>query len=227
MNRANDGFVFLDDGSYSCGPVKYSEKKAHKDDINISNFMLSETSRLTLFGANGEAIVRTKKQREDVVKQNSPSISEMRDHSLSEIAASISNISLQICSMPSVSQPWMLNRAKWQEHTKMASPSPVENEGESASYNPRPSNLDVNTSTSRTIEYWPVQSASSDEFYKWIGFDTHMGNPSSVVLHCGVVIEEEGCAKVIAREYDGATEQLVRVLFLQGAGIIDRSSRAQ
>jgi len=112
LNRADDGFIFYEDGSYSWGPTKLVEgneggnqfttcisvTKSHRVFIE-SGMGLTDLSCIALTCANkatGAGSV--------LIKQRHPN-----DNPLHQLFSEIR------CSMPSPTQPWMLQRAKFEK----------------------------------------------------------------------------------------------------------------
>ena len=135
-NRADDGFVYFDSGSYSAGPVQIADG----DDVEFmaslsfgstlpKRRLLVSTSCRAAFAAdcpivqiisNGGSNFGTMvglsrvpfRQPEDTDMTELPSVQDL--HSFTEPAHEISWHKETICKMASPSQPWMLQRAKWE-----------------------------------------------------------------------------------------------------------------
>jgi hypothetical protein len=195
LNRANDGFLFLDDGIYSCGPIEWKET-----DLFMSNFALSETSRLLVTAeltspsectavapppSSGMFLRKTFGGSEDPV----PEMEEMDPTSMSvEFSKTIR------CLMPSAGQPWMLQRAKW-EKDMQETIIPLDS-----------------ADPSETLKYWTI-SQSTLEFSEWSG--TIPSLIEGHVVHAGVLCESSRVVKSIARTYD-ESNSLKSVSFLEG-----------
>ena len=132
LNRANDGFVFFDDGCYTMGPISIEQSKGEMDgDDFLSCLVLSEkdpegrTQRLVFeFGDENEQIykgngmlspditLRTKQRFGDT----SLGVNEDKTETTTTPNCCIIEDITRIvrCRMPSEGQPWMLQRAKWE-----------------------------------------------------------------------------------------------------------------
>ena len=135
-NRADDGFVYFDSGSYSAGPVQIADGDAVEFMASLSfgstvpklRLLVSASCRAA-FAADGSniqlkpndatnfgALVALSRvpfrQPDDVNMTELPSVTDLT--SFSEPAYEISWHKETICKMASPSQPWMLQRAKWE-----------------------------------------------------------------------------------------------------------------
>ena len=120
LNRANDGFVFFDSGSYSLGPTSVS---ATSDDLLVGNFMFGKTSRLLLTcSLPGADVFMDVNNMEHQYLRKTFGGSDLSVPTIEWMATSPSDDSLPVafssiiqCSMPAPGQPWNLKRAKWSQ----------------------------------------------------------------------------------------------------------------
>ena len=139
LNRANDGFVYMDDGSYSFGPVAIPTTLAHKNGDSKQwmwrhCFMLSSEERIICDlrwdnpkGTGDEDFFRHAKDEPSVEALLLASLGEAsrRLHCASSLqsigpeeadsktAAAIPSVTVR-CRMSSPSQPWNIQRVKWE-----------------------------------------------------------------------------------------------------------------
>lgn len=205
LNRANDGFLFVDDGSYTFGSVAWEGSE-----LFMGNFMVGK-SRLRL-----SCSLSPKEENDDGTNIDATFLRKTFGGldvkpSMVETTADPSSITPQFCeiircSMQSANQPWMSQRAKWERKkvdvTKEQSIDSEETEEESK--------LDE-----RVICWCLSQSAS--EFSDWTNnasLLTTTGSEGSVV-QMGIVCRDTSTVQVLARHYrsDG---KLANVLFLSG-----------
>lgn len=120
LNRADDGFLFLNDGTYTSGPVQWTPDETlnaadHSTGSNSTKFLasiaLNAATRLVAMGGTsttetGTAIILTKKGKDlnyfacETMDLSAPKEINWHTHIR--------------CKMPSASMPWMLQRAKWE-----------------------------------------------------------------------------------------------------------------
>ena len=135
-NRADDGFVYFDSGSYSAGPVQIADGDAVEFMASLSfgstvpkRRLIVSASCRAAFAADGSniqlkpndatnfgALVALSRvpfrQSDDVDMIELPSVQDL--NAFTEPACEISWHKEISCKMASPSQPWMLQRAKWE-----------------------------------------------------------------------------------------------------------------
>ena len=193
LNRANDGFVFHDNGCYSLGPVDLSSE----EDTFLTSLHFGK-SRIVVWcdiRRDDDSIVRptpqilhTKKSFEDI---DLLPVELSKDPNL--FAVDFENKIR--CSMPSPGQPWMLQRVKWEREKDDATPRTIAEE---------PRGPFLCWSTSQSVV----------EFNKWSGSLTSILSEGTIVS-LGAVCKPTGVVKCIARHYDKANK-LVCVTLLEG-----------
>ena len=123
-NRADDGFVYFDCGSYTQGPVqmKSSDGENGDDDVLIMgrvSFATLPNSRV-VFDASSKSwqtLVRTGTiQSTKRVDENANLHSDVDENEVNP-EMMIHWGKYIVCRMPSTNQPWMLQRAKWEQST--------------------------------------------------------------------------------------------------------------
>lgn len=137
MNRANDGFIYFECGSYISVPTKISDLLKPNDDSTsssysflsslsypskpyksrmLSNIVISSNNdNLSVSSSYGWSMIKKK------VDLNTQEDTEGRQLQALDLDTESTNNSMPIiwekeivCRMPSFNQPWMLNRAKWE-----------------------------------------------------------------------------------------------------------------
>ena len=205
LNRANDGFLFVDNGIYSCGPIEWQKQEEEKQ-LLLSSFAISETSRLVLTTemtssflhssndstTSGLFLRKTFGGADDPILECTE-IKEIVALSPVEFCKGIR------CSMPSRGQPWMLQRAKWEKF--------VNNDDTGGD------NKDV-TITTGSLKYWTV-SQPTTEFLEWSGLSALSPIETGDSVNSGILSEESGIVKTVARSYDD-NGILKSVSFLEG-----------
>mmetsp|Transcript_21574 Transcript_21574/g.53359 ORF Transcript_21574/g.53359 Transcript_21574/m.53359 type:complete len:233 (-) Transcript_21574:250-948(-) len=202
LNRANDGFVFFDNGCYTYGPVKRQADDKYLQSLMVGNFK----SRVVMFG-NGHqdddssAIFQWKKSGA-LFDENPPMI----ETEPAPCALNVDFVETIMCSKASPMQPWMLQRAKWQKATlESSSPNNPSAEKEHTSLN------------DSRIQCWSL-TQSAAEFYSWLwslADDDDHSKEEGTVVQAGILCEATGEVNVIARHYD-SSDDLKQVLFAEG-----------
>jgi hypothetical protein len=201
LNRANDGFLFFNQGEYSFGPV---QRRDGDTDTFLSNFM---------FGRSRIA-VRCETDKSSVVNPTStflrktfggtdkaaPSIQQCWETDPTRIW-SVDFYSNTKCAMPSAGQPWILQRAKWERKASEV------DEYSSAE--------DTVASLDDSIIYrcWAMSQSASD-LGEWAGLGSAQPSAGQVV-HMGVLCKDTGAIQALVRHYN-PSGGLTSVNFLQG-----------
>eukprot|EP00536_Pseudo-nitzschia_multiseries_P011137 jgi/Psemu1/27974/gm1.27974_g len=272
LNRANDGFVYFNDGSYSMGPVTISGGGDDDSDSDDPNEFLSclvlpalvvdgdepgqlnPKRRMVAFFATHKGIIAKKEQPNTYrvamrtkakffggdASSATPGVvgnerTESADDSgkYSRGIPMVDNITNVICCrMPSEGQPWMLQRAKWENLLPTSSPfidtdgSPRNEDGTGA-MSGEEDGEDTPAEASATLRHWVI-SESAAEFYHRIGIETESTSDSaderSTIIHCGVACMATNTLHMVARQYNsnsGRTASnspvhLSRVLYVEG-----------
>lgn len=212
LNRANDGFLFLDNGCYSFGPVN----QQRDGNFYLSNFMIGTTTRLvvssTMQPDGDDSSVVTIGTLQTKTPFGEEAHSKKKDAELETVLKLVDTFEqlpsiyfggcrIIKCSMPSSGQPWMLQRAKWQKKDGKESSSSSKEDG---AYN----------NASRRILYWSF-SQPAKVFFDWIGISEVKNVQKSCVVIQGIVSETTGIASATARHYTN-DNVLENVLFLEG-----------
>lgn len=187
LNRANDGFIYFDgDGSYSCGPVQ-----ASNDGPWISNLSFG-ASRLLL----SNDVSRELCERLHVFRKSGEPVAGPTDPLLQELPGNIVWQEIVRCRMPSPTQPWMMQRLKW-ERCSFGDSGDDEEGGEPAEIH----------------QTWAYEVSSADDpVIKTLLEDT--GN--SVVWSAGGMCSRTGMVKTVLRQYSGTNGSLQSVACAQG-----------
>jgi hypothetical protein len=227
LNRANDGFLFLDNGTYTCGPVVVVDDDAERNEASqallLFNFCISEISRLVVsadWSTSTTSRSTLNKEEEDgfaaafrgiLLRKTFGAGSEVPvpivDGMIDPMSLCVEFSSAIQCSMPSFGQSWMLQRAKWEKHHK-------------GDKNVHEQQLD-STRMAGPLQYWAVSQPIRD-FCEWSGqFSPMMEESGHVVVHAGVLCKSSGRVQAIARTYGidttaASNKSLKTVSFLDG-----------
>jgi hypothetical protein len=210
LNRANDGFVFFDDdSSYSCGPLRlygYDQKRKWISSLNFGTSRLCTSFVSTITDDeegytipkinNGQTCRLFRKYNVNEECLNSfmcLSVAPPSDISWNNIVQ---------CRMSLLSQPWMMQRAKW----------------ESCSLNDN-SLFDFNDEVGRGIvKTWTlvVCFSSDDEYGSYIVPEAIRISESSIAVSVGGVCSKSGYIKSVVRQYCSKEGSLQSVAWLKG-----------
>jgi hypothetical protein len=219
LNRANDGFVFLDNGSFSLGPVNLlpsnAEKTSTSGSLFLANFMLGK-SRIAVWGQfdtilSSDSDIVVGALHRIYLRQNSFGSTHSNDDEMYFLdnvdeplpTNFLDSIQLQNkirCRMPSPSQPWMLNRVKWEKESARI-PSTVLS---SSLLNEK----DDTTTKSGPFRCW------------WTA--TKRSNTSATTttdISISVLCETTRLVRSVSRQYN-SNQQLVDVTFLEGFAFV-------
>jgi hypothetical protein len=193
LNRANDGFVFHDNGCYSLGPVDWSSE----EDTFLASLRFGK-SRIVAWcdiSRDDDSIVHsipkilhTKKSFEDIDLLPAEVV---KDPNL----LVVDFVNKIRCSMPSPGQPWMLQRVKWEREQNNANPETTVEEALGP------------------FQCWAT-SHSAVEFNKWTGSLTSVLSEGTI-LNMGAVCKPTGVVKCMARHFDKANK-VACVTLLEG-----------
>jgi hypothetical protein len=223
LNRADDGFVFLDSGAYSFGPtsiIRSDDRLPTRTELLATNFMLGSNRRLiltsTLSAETPPSSVIFRKTFGGSLDNDLQAPALFTVGTTDSLLRSLSVVWEQSthCSMPSPGQPWNLPRAKWATRRV-------------------PSTTDTDTTTiqqqqqNRHDDHWALTYCwvSSDEtvedFAEWVGLsqaDLGMGRDdfeNGTIWFMGVHGPPNGPIQGVARIHD-KNGALSNILFLQG-----------
>ncbi|CAB9512144.1 expressed unknown protein [Seminavis robusta] len=190
-NRANDGFRYFEDGSYTCGPVN----DGLEDSLWISSLTIGK-SRLILAAKNPQNLEDTTICQ--VVTKKSDPTPTPEPKVLHHVPENIVWEHILRCRMPSVSQPWMAQRLKWEQVLQT------------------PATLVDDTNIGRVDKGWVSTTSANGPAFNGI-FET-MGDDSSIVLSAGGICSNTGIVKSIARQYvhENGSTKLKGVAWLKG-----------
>lgn len=197
LNRADGGFVYVDDGSYSFGPEKWDFRTDEAIVMTSLAFTGSQRGWLTakLSSENGMLPQST------MIEMFRPILSvteKLAVDNVEEQHQSVPAINwkrVQRVRMPNPSQPWSLARAKWDQQT---SSDEASNEDESSGIEP--------------LTGWSfVETISKDNEL----FADILGGETSFNVHMLVMCQKSAVAKSTTRCYD-STGLLKGVAFLEG-----------
>ena len=205
LNRANDGFLFVDEGNYSYGPTTFSTTNRNAGGQPqqpqphfVSNFMLTKDYRVLLSCSKQQKHSLLRKQKFGVQNQDqsldddAKVLRSIDDPTQHIIPTTIHNI--VTCSMPSSSHPWMLQRSKWTKLAFQVGESDEEIQEK----------RDENDGT--TIYCWSSSLQSSNEFSEWMNIsDNDIGDGQKekrVVQQMGIFCKDSGQFQVSCRFYD-------------------------
>ncbi|KAL3939576.1 MAG: hypothetical protein SGBAC_005723 [Bacillariaceae sp.] len=203
LNRANDGFVFFDNGCYTYGPVNRQDDDSYLQSLMLGSF----NSRVVLFGSghndDDTTAIFQWKTAGALSDENPPVI----ETELDPCALKVNFVETTTCSKASPMQPWMLQRAKWQKEETPDGPSPEKDDPTSSLHD-------------SSIRYWSL-TQSAAEFFSWLSSaspsddDDDDKEEEGTVVQAGWLCEASGAVNVIARHYD-SSDDLKQVLFAEG-----------
>jgi len=139
LNRADDGFVFCDDGSYSYGPAQLpNEDSSSTSSSWLTSISLTKKHRILMVHGGGpdddlDSVILL--SREGVDEHVSTAITTTASASflvplqVPDSGHRLQWLSVTRCRMPSSSQPWMLQRSQW-ETKEAATQLPCDQESE-------------------------------------------------------------------------------------------------
>lgn len=193
LNRANDGFLYFDkDGSYSCGPVKISPDDSNDHSLWISSLSFGK-SRIILVKENDNDATCLQVFRKSVDQLvSTPDVGLTNN-----LPTNIVWNDIIRCRMPSPSQPWMLQRLKWERSMS----SQGSNKGEPLN---EPS----------VIQGWMLQMPGTDA-PAFIA-DTMEDLDGSFLWCAGGICSQSGAAKSILRQYSITDGSLRSVALCHG-----------
>jgi len=236
LNRANDGFVFFDDGSYTMGPISLQTKEANKF---LSCLVLSEkdfegrTQRMVMdFGlasaaedkdqldnsssvqhttAASTATMRTKQRFGDEIAVSSGMGKNDRDNTVIEMEE-ITRI--MRCRMPSEGQPWMLQRAKWETLV----PSTKDDEQQTIAVESDSDEDDASSKEQNNDSIWWAMSEPTLEFFERLGLPMA---DEGTMIHSGVGCPKTNTLRLLARQYQSSNNggdnlTLCGILLIEG-----------
>lgn len=207
-NRANDGFIYFDCGSYSSGAVNL--KNDEKDGVTNYSFMTSlslpSTSRRTVLTAS-VAVGRPDLSTTIITDQPPMYVSLTRggDPKNGDVKEDLFQKSLPsapanvrwdheiICRMPSIGQSWMLQRAKWEQfadtneetqHTVDA--EKINNEAQEIGW------VQIKTGKSDMV---------NEDILKSQQIASYVGGQNSLIIQMGTVCTVTKLARAIVRCY--------------------------
>lgn len=196
LNRANDGFVFFDNGCYTYGPLKRNGDD--QDDYLHSLMVGNSKSRVVVFGKEEKSSFLLEwKKAGTLFDENPPNIEmEQSPHELM-----VDFVETIICSKTSAMQPWMLQRAKWQKEISEEATKKREDSEEPSSLN------------DCTIRCWSL-TQPAPEFFEWMSSSAE-SQEGEMVVQVGTLCEATGAVNLVARHYDTSND-LKQVLFAEG-----------
>lgn len=213
LNRADDGFVFLDSGAYSFGPtsiIRSDDRLPTRNELWASNFMLGSNRRLILTSTLSaetplSSFIFRKTFGGSLEDPQAPALTVATTDSVLRSLSVVWEQSTR-CSMPSPGQPWNLPRAKWTTRRV-------------------PSTATATTSIQQqhlsALTCWVSSDETVEDLAQWVGLsqaDFGMGRDdfeNGTIWFMGVHGPPNGPIQGVARihDKDGA---LSNILFLQG-----------
>lgn len=230
-NRADDGFIFFDCGSYTQGHVHYyktnKDNEEEYDENGVIATLVFHTipkRRMliqTIPSVTSKTVYMnmTKKinQQENVIVEQVTNDANQKEPTCRNISIAWKNHI--VCQMPTEGQAWMLNRAKWFKFDHV-SIKPVE-----VSFDVYTSLKDDNNGTideiigwTKQIDYQDVDDMKMDHALAHLLDWNHLQDiilPCSHIIQTGAYCEESKEIKAILRIYD-SQNQLKSVVLQQG-----------
>lgn len=228
LNRANDGFCFFRDGSYTQGPTSLT---SDSKEPSLSCLVLPTVGRLVVshdYDDDAVSEVRAAMRTKPKFGREDPSLFETTattttSTSLVQIDASDDdNFDLPItieritrCRMPSPGQAWMMQRTKWESLLLCV----VEETERKETTGGGDSLL-----SSSSVHYWTITESGRD-FCNRIGIVDvvvdDISESTTTILHCGVVCPATKAVRIVARQYDDdddddSLKSLTGIMYLEG-----------
>lgn len=134
-NRADDGFIFFDCGSYTQGPVhRTTNTNVNEDDngfIATLVFQSIPKRRMLIQTCPNNKLMTVymtmmRKKMDQSEKRIKQVVDDSNANELSRRKISLTWNNHIVCQMPTEGQVWMLNRAKWLKFEHMSSRQPVD-----------------------------------------------------------------------------------------------------
>jgi len=225
LNRADDGFLFFDDGSYSCGPtttwIEGLEDDVGGDQLQqsiqlVSSLTLPDRSGVVLWnghcGDGEKALVVRAYQNRDIASDHQLVLEQTGGDSalLSESVTWTRGVR---CRMPSPSQPWMAQRLKWEEAVVAHEDDDDERQRES----------DVAAAEPGDLHAWFVRQLlpgngddSPRRAFEIEGSESPGGGSGTALVSFGCLCAQTKWAKSVVRRYSAETGALRSVELLTG-----------
>jgi hypothetical protein len=198
LNRADGGFVYIDDGSYSFGPEKWN-LLTDDEVIVMTNlaFTASQRGWLTakLRSENGMLPQSTMTELFRPILSVTENLAVDNVNKQDNAVPAIKWERMQRVRMPNPTQPWSLARAKWEQQ----------------SLSDETSNVDKPTGTGSLMGWSFVETISKENQL----FADILGSENSFNVNCLAICEESAVARSSTRCYD-STGLLKGVAFLEG-----------
>ena len=207
LNRANDGFLYFDqDGSYSCGPVNFVEQ-TEENPLWISSLTFGRT-RLVMMTDDNQFIGCDDAECNQfiVCRKTSNNPFPTLTNSMkatNNIPGGIVWNEIVRSRMPSPSQPWMMQRLKWERCLL----------GEEVDNDDNDSSLDEQEPQS--ITSWMTKEIAPKGSILEACINNN-GSEDSIVWSVGGICSKTGLAKSTIREYSHSDGCLTSVAWLRG-----------
>lgn len=222
-NRADDGFVYFDCGSYTRGPVKVNGNANEEINAIVGSvsFATLPKARVIFSTTNHDdddndlpswqSLIRTNKK----VVEGEREVLENQEEEVSTIDRSaIQWNKYMICSKPSPNQPWMLQRCKYEKIV-------LENAIDDSNNMKQSRKMNANDAELRgwvdIIEFNgnddKITDAAGNDIWGCSDLDTLLLNGTSRIVQLGAVCLSTGDVKALIRCYDD--EQVLKAVILQ------------
>jgi hypothetical protein len=211
-NRADDGFVYFDCGSYTQGPVQVTDDTdGHLPPIRGSlSFSTIPKSRVVFDSSKNswqsQVHLRSMSINDSPFdKLNKPELDKVMEYELEELDIVWGKET--VCRMGSANQPWMLQRAKWEASTL-----------DEAMLIPVADSMKVN-SDNLELKGWFYDWDMTKEKAAWesVGLDGLLKKESSQIVKIVAACINTGEVKSLLRCYDD--KKMLKAIVLQ-AGLI-------
>ena len=236
-NRADDGFIYFDCGSYTSGPVQQSPSEIASTlfpisaSLTFAPYTKSKMKKRRLYlqidldhslNLKNIHISNLINQSHDL-RVDASNLSFETDASVTSEKIKVKWYKEELCSMPSINQPWMLQRVKWSQLT-YDDEIELEEEG---------TNVESKQTVDDYIHGWvsikSTSSSSSSTTKVWANKNLDLfvpdindnNDPNSISIQMGAIYTSTNQARAITRQYS-PSGMLQRIVMHKG--IISHSS---
>jgi hypothetical protein len=224
-NRADDGFIFFDCGSYTQGPFHSTTNVNDDDKCFIATLVFqSIPKRRMLIQTNPNVLMTVymnmmRKKMDPSEKRIKQVVDDSDGNDLSRRNISLAWNNHIVCQMPTEGQAWMLNRAKWFkfEHISGRQPVDVSLELENTPFN-GDSDIHEMMGWTESIVHKDVDDINGNHRLSSLLDFNHLKEvilPYSYIIQMGAYCNETKEVKALLRVYDDQN-QLKSVILQHG-----------
>jgi hypothetical protein len=201
-NRADDGFIYFDCGSNTQGPIQVTnDEDGPVSAVGCVTFGTMPKIRVFFDSSSGSWQTLVRGLQSQMSSEGNDKIQSTIQQDIDCLGMGVTWGKYIVCRMPSVTQPWMLQRAKWEQSTVDESnvisskskiePNELEVKGWIKTWGKGDENIIASNENFR--DYWGTTSTSLDDF---------LLNCTSQIIQYGAACMTTGEIKCILRCYD-------------------------